>query len=340
MVRVDIPVDDIRPDLMREALAGRVARVPPSAALALIANELPEGDRAAVLRDAVANAALEPHVRVGAVRAYLRAGAEAAPAALAELLAADEERVAAAAATALGQIGTPDHLAALRGTRDRVRSAFARRRVAFAETLIVHRFGVTDHDVDLPAAEVSAEAPRAVGAQPFKSTRPGPERRKRALEGIRREFPGLEPSQQDVYELQCGPRLLEVAVALDTVRNKGRGLSQRPALAAIVAYQDPEYELEFYPRLVVLSRPLPGGRVGLQLTHLGGGEPVYVGEGSLNQDEPVFDLRATRTPGVTPITARLRLTAAGVEITGASEEDRTVPARNPARAEPPGTRSG
>jgi len=337
VVRVDIPVEDLRPDFVRAALAGRVSGVPPSAALALISEaQLPGADPEATLREAIASSDLEPHVRVGAVRAYLRVAAEAAPGALAEFLQSDEERVAVAAAAALGQIGTPEHLSALRGMRRRVRADFARRRVAFAEALIVHRFGVTDHDVELPSAEVRADALQAVGALPFKSVRPGPERRKRALEGIRREFPTLDPAQQDVYELQCGPRLMQIAVALDVVgRDKGRAASRRPALPAIVAVQDPEYD-EYNPVLVMLSRPARGNQVTLQLTRLGSGEPIYVGEGSVDRDEPVFDLRATNTPGITPMSARVRLTDAGIEITGMSEA-RAVPARVPEQIESPDT---
>lgn len=331
MVRVDIPAEDMTPDVVREALAGQVPRIPPSVGLALILDlDIPQTDQQALLQEAVQNPRLEQHVRAAAIRAYMRLGAESAAPDLLKVLDPSAERVAAAAAAALGQVGTPDHLSALQRMRNA--GELLRRRVAFAEALIVHRFGVSDYDVEFPPVEAQ-QAPVAVGGLVFTSSRPGLNRRARALEGIKREFPSLDLAKQDVYEIQCGPRLMEVAIDRDFVESDGPGtLAQRPALPAIVAFQDVEYD-EFHPRLVVLSRPSGGGRITLLLTRLGG-DPVYVGEGSVNRGEAEFELRSAQTPGIPAVNARVRVTAKGIEITGISDRS-SAPSRSPAQAPEP-----
>jgi hypothetical protein len=328
VVYLDIPVEQIQPDLAREALSGRVPQLPPSAVLALLGRgDVPDMDAEAALQEAAANRELEPTVRAGAVRAYLRLGTHDPAGILSELLTSDTDRVAAAAATALGQVGTPDELPALGELRERTGDDVTRQRVTFAQSLIIHRFGLTDRDAELPEVEALDRAPLAVGGRPFRSVRPGPERRRRALENIKREFPDLNPAGQDVYEIQCGPRLMALAVATDVVEDKGDLLTRQPAMPAIMALQDPEYG-EYSTAFVILSRPAGPNRVTVQINRLGGGEALYVGSGTVDGDGAVLDLQATNTPGVVPIEGRIRVTAAGVEVTGTSE-GRALPARNP-----------
>jgi hypothetical protein len=316
----------MRPEVVREALAGRVPSMPPSAALALIADlDISQTDQQTLLQEAVQDARLEQHVRAAAIRAYMRLGGESAAPDLLKVLDPAAERVAAAAAAALGQVGTPEHLPALR----RIRNAgeLLRRRVAFAEVLIVHRFGVSDQNVEYPPAEAQ-QAPATVGGLAFTSARPGLNRRARALAGIKREFPSLDPAKQDVYEIQCGPRLMEVAIDRGFVASNGpEALGQRPALPAIVAFQDVEYDDEFHPRLLVLSRPSGRGRITVLLTRLGG-DSVYVGEGAVNRGEAEFEVRSAQTPGIPAVNTRVRVTAKGVEITGTSERS-SAPSRSP-----------
>lgn len=120
MVYIDMPIEEITQDLAREALTGRIPQLSPSAALALMEHGgVPDLDAATALQDAAANQELEPTVRVGAVRAYLHLGTPDAPQVLAGLLGVDSERVAGAAAAALGQAGAPACLQALRELRDR-----------------------------------------------------------------------------------------------------------------------------------------------------------------------------------------------------------------------------
>jgi hypothetical protein len=328
VVRFDISAEQLRPDILRNALTGRVEGVPPSAALALIAQgALPGTDRATAIREIVENTALEPFLRAGAVRAFPRTDVAVARTALSAFLGSDVERVVAEAAGVLGQIGAPEHLPALRRARDGARVAFVQRRIAFAETLIVHRFGITDSDVSFPEVVTVGEAPRAQGGLSFRSGPPGVERRRQAIGAVTDEFAALDAAAQDVIEVQCGPRLMEVVVAREALRDGGRSVARVPALPAVVATQDPE-DGQFSAAWAVLTRPLPGGRFSILLVSLGNGDPVYVAEGALDGAEPVFDLRTARSPGVTPVTGQIRLTASGLQITGNSAV-RAQPARTP-----------
>src|SRR5262245_49072128 len=96
VVRVDLPEEDVRPDVVREALAGRVPRVPPSVALALVSDlNIPQTDQQALLQEAVQDRRLEQPVRAAAIRAYARLAAERAAPHLLQVLDPSAERVAA-----------------------------------------------------------------------------------------------------------------------------------------------------------------------------------------------------------------------------------------------------
>ncbi len=331
MVYIDMPLEEITQDVVRAALTGGVPQMSPSAAIALMEHgDVPEMHAPGALRDAAANGDLEPVVRAGAVRAYLHVAGEDAVPALADLLGADVPRVAAAAATALGQAGSPDHLQALHDLRDRTDDEATRQRAAFAELLIVHRYGLTDQDVPVAEAELADVGPLA-GGRPFRGTRPGPERKRRALEGLKRDFPNLNTARQDVYEVQCGPRLMAVAVDTDTVGGNGEKLSQRPAMPSLIALQDPEYG-EYSSAYVVLSRPAGGNKVTVQVNRLGGGESLYTGSGRVGGEAAMVDLRTVNQPGVAPIEGRVRVTPGLIDIAGTSE-NRVLPARNPQRGD-------
>lgn len=328
-VRIDIPEDELSPDLIREALAGRMENVPPSAALALLSSQsIPQTKQYTILMEAAEDSSLDMAVRAAAIRSSMRMGIKTAGSGLLKSLQSSEERIAAAAAAALGQIGTPDHLSALKGIREG--GDLLKRRVSFAQLLIVHRFGLTDQEIQLPSAKIQRAL--EVGAQPFISVRPGAERRSRALEGIKRELPQLNPALQDVYEIQCGPRLIEVAVDPRFTKPKlSADLTSRPGLPAIITFQDPEYE-EFYPRLIVLIRPTANKRMSLMLTTLTG-EPAYVGEGSMSPGGVEFELHATARPGNVAVAAIVRVTTKGLEISGRSDR-RSLPGLSPDKAGP------
>ena len=312
-VRIDLPEIDVRPDVIREAVAGRNSKLPTSLALALISDlQIPVTEQQSLLQEIVQNSQLQPHVRAGAVRHYMRAGVAVAGPTLLNVLESPDERVAAAAALALGQIGTAEHIAALEKTQKG--GNLLRQRGAFAKALIVHRLGLTDQVAELPP--VKSQAVPDVGALNFSSVQPGRDRRTRALKAINREFPSVDSEKQDVYELQCGPRLMEIAIDRKFIGTGAATLSQKPALAGIIAFQNVEYD-EFYPRLIALSRPNGKDKIKLSLTTLTG-DVVYFGDGSVNQSGAEFELYSAERPGAIPIAARVVITAKGVTVSGVS----------------------
>jgi hypothetical protein len=326
-VHLDIPEADLREDVIVEAVAGGVPGISPSAALSLLAEvDLAGVDRQRLVRDAVRNAELDPQVRAGAVRVYARmAGAGSVPVLL-QALDDRAERVATAVATALGRVGTPDELEVLQRLRAGDGGQVLRARATFAEVLITHRFGLTNRELVLPPVEV-LPAPASAGALAFTGVRPGLARRDRVLKAINRELPAFDVGKQDVYEVQCGPRLLEIAVDRDFAGLDGADrLRSRPAAPAVIAMQNQEHD-DFYPGLVALSAPDGKDGVAVRFSRLSG-DAVYVAEGLVKGGELELELRAVRAPGATPLAGRIRLTTSAIEISGISGT-RSVPARIP-----------
>jgi hypothetical protein len=327
LVYLDIPAASLRADTLVAAVAGGHPDVPPSAALSLLAEiDLPGADRQQLLRDVVRNADLDPQVRAGAVRIYTRAAGAAAVPTLLRVLEEGTERVAAAVAPALGRVGTPDELDALRRLRTGASGGLLRRRATFAEALVVHRFGLTDRETALPPVE-TLPAPSSTGALAFSGVRPGLTRRDRVLKAVQRELPAFDVGKQDVYEVQCGPRLLEIAVDQDFVGPEGAArLRSRPAAPAVVAVRSPEHD-DFYLALIALSSPDGKDGVTVRLCRPSG-DAVYLVDGSLRGDELALELRTVQAPGATPVAGQVRLTTGGIEISGVSGSVST-PAQTP-----------
>ena len=324
---LDIPAAGLRADSLVAAVAGEHPDVPPSAALSLLAEiDLAGADRQRLLQDVVQNADLDQQVRVGAVRIYTRVAGEAAVPALLGVLEDGVERVNAAVATALGRVGTPDVLDTLQRLRTGASGSLLRRRATFAEALVVHRFGLTDRETALPPVE-TLPAPPSAGALAFSGVRPGLIRRDRVLKAVQRELPAFDVGRQDVYEVQCGPRLLEIAVDQDFVGPEGVArLRSRPATPAVVAVHSEEHD-DFHLALIALSSPDGKDGVTVRLSRPSG-EAVYLVDGSSQGDELALELRTVRAPGATPVAGQIRLATSGIEISGVSGSVST-PARVP-----------
>jgi len=333
MVRIDIPEDQKRPEIVREAVRGRVDMFPPSLALDLVSElDISDDERVEILRGALADRGLEPHVRVAAVHALGKLPVERATTELAKAIdtAEDDEDVAATAASLLGRIGGSEQLSQLERLKKSATSDLNRRRVAFAEALIFHRLGVTKHEVELPPAQQQPE-PEPVGALTLISRKPGIDRAKRALASARRAFPSLDTTAHEVHELQCGPQLLEVIINKQAIGTKTmRMLTTRPSMPAVVALTSEETQ-DFYAAYIVLTRPERAGTISLLVTRLDG-DPVFVGKGAIKTNTAEADLRAVKAPGIPAVSIRLRVGPQGFEISGRSAV-RAFPAPTPQRVE-------
>src|SRR4051812_19363535 len=131
MVHVDI-TEDLQPDALHAALAGHVSTVSPSVALGSIAAlGLTDDEKSDLLHEVIRNVELPSPLRAAATRLLMRrAGLDAVPA-LIEVLRSGDGRLPAAAAAALGQVGSPSNLAALEQARVGATDDLTRRKAAF-----------------------------------------------------------------------------------------------------------------------------------------------------------------------------------------------------------------
>jgi hypothetical protein len=335
VVRIDLPEEALESEVIREALAGRVPRLPATAMLARIADaDLPNVDKSGLLRGVAMDSEADVGVRAGAVGTLARTDASAALPTAVDLIEDENDVLSSVAALALGRLGEPETLPILERTRREASGDLTRRAAAFAEMLIVHRFGLTDRHVELPEFDILPE-PAGSGALAFVSVRPGAYRRGDALQRVSSDLHWVDPAGHEVFELQCGSRLLEIVVADDLLTAAGRqALLERPAVLAVVASLSVERD-EFTTSLLALSSPTAGSSLSVLVTRLSG-EPVYTGNGSATESGLDFTLRAVRAPGSAAVAVRARLSDDGLDIFGISGRVPEEPAQTPQRMSRPG----
>jgi len=332
MVHVDIPEDARRPEVVRDALAGRVDRLPPSLAVSLVSElDIPRSEQQELLRGALRDADRDPHIRMMAAVALTTLSPEEAVADVSALI--DEgdldERVAVSAVDILGRAGGPGELETLEKAKKAATTELLRQRATFAEALVVHRHEL-DRDVELPAVERQPE-PEAAASQPFVSRKAGKQRGERAKRGVKGDFPDLDVEKHDVYELQCGPRLMAIVIQRALVDGEGAGQpGDRPSIPAIVAFRNEESG-DFFAALVALLGKSDNGRVSLVLTRLTG-EPVFAGTGSAGPGQAEVALTSANTPGIPAASATVRIKGKQLEITGVSDT-RSVPGLGPQKVD-------
>jgi len=123
VVRIDLPDEVIEPEVLREALAGRVPRLPATAVLARIAGgDLPNLDRASLLRDVARDSGTEAVVRAGAVGTLTRIDWRVALSTAVDLIDHENDLLASTAALALGRLGEADQLEILERPGARLRA--------------------------------------------------------------------------------------------------------------------------------------------------------------------------------------------------------------------------
>ena len=102
-----------------------------------------------MLRDVAMNSETDVVVRAGAVRTLTRIDWAVALSTAVDLIEDENDLLSSTAALALGRLGETDQLEILERTRRAASGNLTWRAAAFAETLIVHRFGLTDRQVEL-----------------------------------------------------------------------------------------------------------------------------------------------------------------------------------------------
>jgi hypothetical protein len=281
-----------------------------------------------LLREVALDSAAEVVVRAGAVVTLTRIdGTVALPTAI-DLLEDENDLLSGAAAQTIGRLGESDAIGMLERRR-RAPGDLTRRAAAFAVALIVHRLGLTGHEIALPEFD-TLPAPTGSGALSFVSVRPGAYRREEAIRQVSAELPWVDAARQDAVEIQCGARLLEIVVADHLVSPAGRrALLEQPAIPAVVAALSVEGD-EFTTSLLALTRPMEPGNLSILVTRLTG-EPVYAGKAVATESGLDGVLHTVRAPGSAPVAVRARLSDDGLEITGISARVAEEPTQTPQR---------
>jgi len=319
MVRVEISERDRQKGLLSEAALGGVERIPPSLAVDLLAQlEISESERKEALQGILRNPSSEPHTKALVAHSLARLIGSAAAPDLLDLLsgpAGQSPSLAITATAALGRVGSPEHLDALRSFADSATDERTREVARFAANLVAHRHGMADQVADFPPVDVQAR-PQSTGAGVFRSATPGQYRRRESFEAARRELPWLS-EDQDAHEIQCGRQLLTVLAPRGIASRDGiRRLAETPSVAGVLTVRKESTE-ESYASMLVLTHPTPSGSVAMMICRLKG-EAYLVGEGTVAHDEAVFELVSVEAPGVPAISVRIRLEHDRVEITGTS----------------------
>jgi len=242
----------------------------------------------------------------------------------------EDENLFTASAALLGRMGRAEHLSDIEAAERDVTTEHGKQKIAFAGAMIAHRFGLFDRKFKLPQAK-QLIAPKGFAATSFASKEPGTIRRRRAIEVVRVTFPWIEDANQEVREVSCGDRLMEIMLSRELTQGQGlEQIAKQPALPGFVAFSRPD-EDTFYPALVVLSDPLDKQRIAVSVRRIDG-EPVFVGEAILNAPTG-FELALTTVsaPGVIAAAFKVNGKKDGFEITGQSEQRSRVAPNVPQR---------
>lgn len=237
------------------------------------------------------------------------------------------------AVEALGRLGSPDDLPALRELR--LPDGAAARSLAFARSLIAYRHGLDGERVALPrGSSASVLDPARARALPVSRltaaswTALQPE-----LQGAERS---LAPVRQPPLEIHCGKDrlLLMVNPVLDNGATAVQALGQ-PRVAAVLMKFSPTLGRWFLAEYV-LSHPVRGGAaqlVGVRPS----GRVVHTGTAARAGDGVQLQLSALDSPLAAPTLVRVRLgpsVANGLDLQAQVEPDKARNRRGPQVPQP------
>jgi hypothetical protein len=270
----------------------------------------------------------EKRIRRLAVDALARVADPGAVDALASIAAArDDVAVLEAVAVALGRRGRREHLEVIRA-RIPDSTGVARASLAFAASVIAHRFDVAGFDPPRASAANLDSKPRAERAD---VRTPAADELETARRTLAEAAPGMAV-EGPALEVDCAGRrqmLVVTTEAAEAVREPALLLRRRWHVAQL-AYRNPSNG-RYSPGLSVLTTPTSGGvEVGLYRSD---GTLVFGGTGAMDGDRFVARLRAASRPGALGTTAEVTVTPGRLDIRITSD---TAPAVEPKRPQPDG----
>ena len=253
----------------------------------------------------------DPTTRSAAALALRDAGTSEARDDLRSALADEpDELVIADIAASLALVGDAEDVPAIMAAAARV-SGPTGGRVRFAAALVASRSGV-----DGPTPEFPGAGPALSGDAVTVSSAPASEDEQRAaLEGLSRDAPGLLANPIAVSRIDCGRRVLLVAIAGEVGLTPGVVLSRRMVLGAALDVSSTTGLTS--TAMLVLSHPTDDGcELFISRTH---GEPLYRGAGTLSPSGLNGTIEAVAAPGVAPGRLSFDLTGSTLSVNGLSQ---------------------
>jgi hypothetical protein len=282
---------------LRRIVLGQEGGFPRAEAMALLA----ETDYPNVHRDlegVLLNEAEASRMRHAAAMTLCRLESVQAADVLEQALAVKDESALAAVFTALGRIGPQTALPAIARARRRAKG-LARAQADFAATLIAHRFGLPGHVVPPPSSKEFLAVPSGAG-RTFRVTRADAAETELGLRSLAREPVGVDLSERDAYLLRCDGNDWLLLLSADLSAEGASGLTDRKAVAAVVASKQEATGL-YSTSFLVLTSPVRGRRSAAITVHRGMGELAFAGEAKVEGDEVEFAVRAVKVQGAFPL---------------------------------------
>jgi hypothetical protein len=282
---------------LRRIVLGHQGGFPRAEAMALLA----ETDYPNVHRDlesVLLNEAEASRTRYAAAMTLWRLESVQAADVLERALAVKDQSVLAAVFTALGRIGRQTALPGIGRARRRTKG-LARAQANFAATLIAHRFGLPGHVVPPPSAKEFLAVPSGAG-RTFRVIRADAAEAELGLRSLARAPVGVDLSERDAYLLRCDGNDWLLLLNADLSAEGASGLTDRKAVAAVVASKQEATGL-YSTRFLVLTSPVRGTRSAAITVHRGTGELAFAGEAKVEGDEVEFAVRAVKVQGAFPL---------------------------------------
>ena len=275
-----------------------------------------------VLLQIATNGEEEPRYRHLAVMGLYRMGGTRAREALMTAAEDADADSAAAIATGLGRIGTPDGLAVVERLVD-LAPSYAKNRVQFAATLLAYRHALDGFDVKAPTGKALQDLGRRK-SQPIEVHSAGDDDATQALAALVADPLDVDLTTDRAVHVDCEPNRF---VWLWTKESAAGGFAPFAKVKGVagVLFRKRLFEEAYTLSAIGLVTPM-SRQVRMTLHRAESGAVVYVG--NVTPDGAV-DVKARNRPGMSAVNVSARVDAGGFEIIKARSAVNTIEARAP-----------
>lgn len=295
-VRVD--PDEVSLRRLRDVVAGKETTFPRAQAMSILqGSDFPNKHRdfQTVLENEI-----EPEgIRYLAAMNLWRTNTPAAVEILIENTKIRNERVLSGVVKALGRIGDRAALDAV-VVAQRDAAGLAAFHARFAATLISHRLGMQGNELPVPSdrdyLELSRDAARAMDF-----TRASAADAEFCLRSLGADPFGIEFSEQAMYQVRCGRRVLMALFNRDFAgKDTVKKLRERKAFLGVIAARSEETR-SYFVKFLLLTSPFGQSDTINILIYSDNGDPVFGGLARVERGRAEFIIRAVSRPGAFPV---------------------------------------